>query len=53
MSTKIREKLRCNVLIMCGTELYGMYKWKADFSPLRIEKVKPKMAEFVAILDRP
>ena len=34
-----------------GSELY-IYTWKADFSQLRNQKVKPKMAEFEAILVR-
>ena len=31
---------------------WTIYTWKADFSQLRNQKVKPKMAEFEAILVR-
>ena len=35
-----------------GYNQWTIYTWKADFSQLRNQKVKPKMAEFEAILVR-
>ena len=37
--------------LSCGQQ-WTIYTWKADFSQLRNQKVKPKMAEFEAILVR-